>query len=93
MEALGIPLSKDDGRRGSSDIGNLSYYLPAIHPSLAIVDPEAPGHSQIFAEATMSPRGREALIKAAKLLAMTGYDFLTSAELRERVKEAFGQKE
>jgi len=93
MAALGIPLSKDDGRRGSSDIGNLSYYLPAIHPSLAIVDPEVPGHSQIFAEATMSPRGRETLIKAAKLLAMTGYDFLTSAELRQRVKEAFKQME
>ncbi len=93
MEALGISIDPDDGRRGSSDIGNLSYYLPAIHPSLAIVDPEVPGHSQIFAEATMSPRGREALLKAAKLLAMTGYDFLTSAELRERVKEAFKQKE
>lgn len=93
MEALGIPLSKDDGRRGSSDIGNLSYYLPAIHPSLAIVDPEVPGHSQTFAEATMSPRGRETLLKAAKLLAMTGYDYLTSAELREKVRETFQKKE
>jgi amidohydrolase len=93
MEALGIPVDPDDGRRGSSDIGNLSYYLPAIHPTLAIVEPEVPGHSEAFREASMSPRGREALLRAAKLLAMTGYDFLTSGELRERVKEAFKQGE
>ena len=93
MEALGISVDPDDGRRGSSDIGNLSFYLPAIHPSTAIVDPEVPGHSKIFAEATMSSRGKDALLRAAKFLAMTGYDYLTSAELREKVKEAFNQKE
>jgi amidohydrolase len=93
MEALGISVDPDDGRRGSSDIGNLSFYLPAIHPSVAIVDPEVPGHSQAFAKATMSPRGKDALLKAAKFLAMTAYDFLASEELREKVKEAFHQKE
>jgi hypothetical protein len=33
------------------------------------------------------------LLKAAKLLAMTGYDFLAQEDLRERVKEAFGKRE
>ncbi len=93
MEALEIPVDPDDGRRGSSDIGNLSQVLPAIHPSLAIVDPDIPGHSQAFAEATMNPRGRKALLNAAKLLALTAYDFLKSAELRSRVGEAFQREE
>jgi len=93
MEALGISIDRDDGRRGSSDIGNLSYYLPAIHPTLAIVEPEVPGHSEAFREASVSPRGRGALLNAAKLLAMTGYDFLASAELRARVKAAYEEKE
>jgi amidohydrolase len=93
MEALGISVDPDDGRRGSSDIGNLSFYLPAIHPTLAIVDPEVPGHSEIFGKATMSPRGKDALLKAAKLLAMTAYDFLASAVVREKVKRAFERKE
>ena len=66
---------------------------PAIHPSTAIVDPQVPGHSQIFAEATMSPRGKDTRLKAAKFLAMTGYDYLTSADLRERVREAFQKRE
>ena len=89
MDALGIPIDPDDGRRGSSDIGNLSHYLPAIHPWLAIVGPDIPSHSGGFCEATTSARGRETLLKAAKLLAMTAYDFLTSAELRNRAMEDF----
>jgi amidohydrolase len=93
MDALGIPIDPDDGRRGSSDIGNLSHYLPAIHPWLAIVGPDIPSHSSGFCEATTSARGRETLLKAAKLLAMTAYDFLTSAELRNRAMEDFKESE
>ena len=74
MEALGIVPDADDGRKGSSDMGNLSHYLPAIHPYLAIADPEVPGHSAAFRDATTSDRGRETLLKAAKMLAMTAYD-------------------
>ena len=93
MEALGISIDPDDGRRGSSDIGNLSQIVPAIHPSLAIADADTPGHSQIFREATLSSRGRETLVKAAKLLAMTAFDFLTSSELQKRIKAAFHTRE
>jgi metal-dependent amidase/aminoacylase/carboxypeptidase family protein len=89
MEALGITPDSDDGRRGSSDIGNLSHYLPSMHPVLAIVDPEIPGHSVEFRDATTSDRGRKALVNAAKMLAMTAYDYLTSAEMRRQVSEDF----
>ena len=89
MSALSIEIDQDDGRRGSSDMGNLSHYLPAIHPYLAIVDPEIPGHSVEFREATTSPRGRQAMLNAAKMLAMTAWDFLNSSELRDRVRRDF----
>jgi hypothetical protein len=89
MAALGITPDPDDGRRGSSDIGNLSHYLPSMHPVLAIVEPEIPGHSVEFCEATTSDRGRQTLLNAAKMLAMTAFDYLTSAELREQVAEDF----
>jgi len=91
MAALGITPEPDDGRRGSSDIGNLSHYLPSMHPVLAIVEPEIPGHSVEFREATTSERGRQTLLNAAKMLAMTAYDYLTSPELRERVAQDFSQ--
>jgi amidohydrolase len=89
MTALGITVDEDDGRRGSSDMGNLSHYLPATHPYLAIVEPEIPGHSTEFRDATTSSRGRQTLLNAAKMLAMTAWDFLSSSELRERVKRDF----
>jgi metal-dependent amidase/aminoacylase/carboxypeptidase family protein len=93
METLGISIDVDDGRRGSSDIGNLSHYLPAVHPLLAIVGSDVAGHSVEFCEATASDRGRQTLLNAAKLLAMTALDYLTSADLRERVAEDFKQPE
>ena len=76
MTALGIAVDEDDGRRGSSDMGNLSHYLPAVHPYLAIVEPDIPGHSVGFRDATTSTRGRQTLLNAAKMLAMTAWDFL-----------------
>ena len=92
MEALGLSIDIDDGRRGSSDIGNLSHYLPAVHPLLAIVGSDVAGHSVEFCEATTSDRGRETLLNAVKLLAMTALDYLTSEDLRERVAQDFERK-
>jgi metal-dependent amidase/aminoacylase/carboxypeptidase family protein len=91
MDILGIPVDPDDGRRGSSDIGNLSHVLPCIHPVLAIVDSGIPGHSTDFCEATTTERGRTTLINAAKILAMTTYDFVTSADLRNRALSDFSK--
>ena len=90
-ESLGMAMDVDDGSTGSSDMGNLSHRVPAIHPFLAIVDPDVPSHSVAFAEATKSPRGRQALLAAAKALAATAYDFLSSPELRQRVSAEFGR--
>lgn len=92
MMELGIEIDEDSGRRGSSDMGNLSHYLPAIHPYLAIVGPEIAGHTTEFRDATVTSRGRKTLLDAAKMLAMTGWDFLNSPDLRERVKEDFAKQ-
>jgi len=91
MQEVGIEIDADDGRQGSSDIGNLSQYLPCIHPWLAIVGPETAIHSTGFRAATTSSRGRKTLLNAAKMLAMTAWDFLNSPELRKRVKEDFSR--
>jgi amidohydrolase len=91
IEALCLSIDADDGRRGSSDIGNLSYSLPAMHPVLAIVGPDVAGHSVEFCEATTTDRGRDTLLNAAKMLAMTAYDYLTSAELRKQITEDFNR--
>ncbi len=91
MMELGIEIDGDSGRRGSSDMGNLSHYLPTIHPWLAIVGPETACHTAEFRDATVSSRGRKTLLDAAKMLAMTGWDFLNLPDLRKRVEEDFSR--
>ena len=46
-------------RLGSSDIGNVSFAVPTIHPMLAITDDAVPLHSEAFRELAATPRADE----------------------------------
>jgi len=74
---------------GSTDMGNVSHVVPALHPTLAIASDNVPGHSQAFLEASGSPRGYQAMADAAKALAMTGADLLADPSLIEQAKVEF----
>ena len=74
---------------GSTDMGNVSHVVPALHPTLAIASPDVAGHSQAFLEASGSLRGYQAMIDAAKGLAMTGADLLADPSLVEEAKLEF----
>ncbi|WP_190200711.1 amidohydrolase [Streptomyces djakartensis] len=67
---------------GSSDIGNVSTRVPAIHPFVAIMDEDGSDHTPEFAEAAASGRAREVLIAVTEALACTAVDVLRSGELR-----------
>ncbi|GAB2878513.1 amidohydrolase [Streptomyces deserti] len=69
---------------GSSDIGNVSTRLPAIHPFVAIMAPDGSDHTPEFAAAAASARAREVLVTATQALACTAADVLLCPELRER---------
>jgi amidohydrolase len=75
MGRLGIEGDRppSEGGVGSSDIGNVSMVCPTIHPYLKIAD-DVSGHTVEFREAAGSPRGYDAMIAAAKGLAMTALD-------------------
>ncbi|MDU6339933.1 MAG: M20 family metallopeptidase [Clostridium sp.] len=62
---------------GSSDIGNVSYVTPTIHPYISISNCEIRGHSRELAKATTESLGHERLLTAVLALAYTGYDVLT----------------
>ena len=74
---------------GSSDVGNVSLVIPVIHEYLKIAEPTVNGHSKEFREASVSERGDEVVLLAAKGLAMTAYDLFTNPELQTEVKEEF----
>jgi amidohydrolase len=92
-EALGrvfIPLDHPAyGRAGSTDMGNVSHYVPAIHPNLAAAPADCVIHNAEFARWAGSEMGDQAAIDGAKALAMTAVDFFTDAHLRAEVAGAF----
>ncbi|WP_078628356.1 amidohydrolase [Streptomyces sp. NRRL F-2664] len=70
---------------GSSDIGDVSIRVPAIHPFVAITgDDETSDHTPAFARAAASDRAREVMLAAAEALACTAADVLTDPGLAAR---------
>jgi amidohydrolase len=90
MAALGIEvrLPEPKERMGSTDMGNVSQVVPALHPYIDI-SPGGVGHTAAFAEASRSPAGHEAMIVAAKVLAMTAVDLIAVPGKVAKVHEAF----
>jgi amidohydrolase len=78
-------------RRGSSDMGNVSQILPAIHPYVTIAEPGVGGHTPEFAAAAASDWGNQALIRGAKALAMTAVDLFTQPTLLAEAKAEFAR--
>jgi amidohydrolase len=74
---------------GSTDMGNVSQVVPAIHPSVAIVSQDVQLHSKDFVVAAASKSGHKGLLDAAKALAMTVADLLSEPENLARVKDEF----
>jgi amidohydrolase len=66
---------------GSSDIGNVSVSVPAIHPFVAIMDSDGSDHTPEFAAAAASERGRAVMLAAADALGRTAVDLLTQPDL------------
>ena len=94
LEAIGEPiiLLPPGSGAGSSDIGNVSHVIPAIHPYISICDDNIAGHSIEFAEASASKRGHEVMLNAAKALAMTAIDLFTDSKMMNQVREEFQRR-
>ena len=93
MRSLGLDVvsPEPNERMGSTDMGDISQLMPALHAYFAIAPEETPGHSIAFAEAAASESGDAAVINAAKSLAMTAADLLAEPLLLERAKAEYGQ--
>jgi amidohydrolase len=89
MEVLGeeMEYANPKGMYGSSDVGNVSIKLPAIHDYLWIAPAGVNSHNAEYTEHSNSPRADEICIKGAKGLAMTAIDILESPEFQAKIKE------
>jgi amidohydrolase len=89
-ESLGLTVQEPTDRNyGSTDMGNVSQCMPALHPYIKIAPTTIPGHSHAFREAAGSATGYDGLIYAAKGLAMTAIDLFMRPEQVRRMKQNF----
>jgi metal-dependent amidase/aminoacylase/carboxypeptidase family protein len=87
--AYGIVDQGHDASYGSTDMGNVSQVVPAIHPDLAIVAEGTPSHSLAFRDAAATPRADEVTLLAATLVAQTAYDLFAEPALVEAAWREF----
>ena len=81
LRELGITDIKEaKATGGSSDIGNVSYVAPTIHPYIGITDCPMVGHSVEMAKATTTSKAHDRLLIAALAMAYTGYDVIVRNE-------------
>lgn len=90
-EGLGLEFQQAEGGSGSTDMGDVSQTVPAIHPYLSIVPEGTSAHTPEFRDAAGSKKGKKVMIAAAKILAMTVIDVWTKDSLYAEMKEVFAK--
>jgi amidohydrolase len=92
MAAYGIEDQGDDPNAGSTDMANVSWVCPTIHPDLAIAPEGTPGHSIRFRDAAATPRADEVTLLAATLVAQTALDLFRDPALVAAAWTAFREQ-
>jgi amidohydrolase len=76
---------------GSSDMGNVSWVVPSIHPTFSI-GAMAINHTAAFTEVSATDAAHAAMISVGQALAMTGVDIVLNPDLLQQVQAAFGSR-
>ncbi len=76
---------------GSTDMGNVSYKVPSIHPMIKVSPADVPIHTPDFANYAQGPEGDAAVIDGAKALAMTAVDCWFDGTTLETSKTEFAE--
>lgn len=89
LDLLGESYIEEVSSSYSTDMGNVSFKAPSIHPYISIGGAQLVGHTPAFAEACNGEGGFKGMLLAARAMSLTGFDVLTSEALRKSVREAF----
>jgi amidohydrolase len=92
MAVYGVEDMGDDPNAGSTDMANVSWVCPTIHPDLAICDEGVAGHSIAFRDAAATPRADETTLLAATLVAQTAVDLYLDPSLVAAAWAAFREE-
>lgn len=84
------PLPEEPGQGlASTDVGDISWFVPVGNLRVASYTYGAPGHSWQIAACTGTSIGEKGLMVAAKVLATSAIDLYLSPQLREKVQTDF----
>lgn len=81
----------DEVAKGSTDVGAVSYKCPTIQGFIKICGPEVGAHTVEMADATISPDGKNGLIKAAQGLSLSILELLEKPEKLAAIKQEFDE--
>ncbi|EKM56702.1 uncharacterized protein PHACADRAFT_183302 [Phanerochaete carnosa HHB-10118-sp] len=77
-------------KSASTDFGNITYALPALHPGFGIpTELQGGNHTRAFAQSAASPEGHVACLNVSKALAATGVRVLTDGDFFNQVRKTF----
>ncbi len=88
------PISPADGTAvvGSTDMGNVSYEVPSMHPMIEVAPPHVAIHTLEFETYAGSASGDRAVLEGAKAMAMTIVDLWLRPDVLHQVRGAFADR-
>ena len=92
MQMLGGALQRIDLWGASSDFGNVSHVIPSLYMLMKTHEPNINWHSIHVAEGAISEEAHDAMVLAAKALAISAVEILVNSDSLERINKDFLQR-
>ena len=86
------PIPNEPTRGGFTDVGDVSYVTPTMGVVVPSIPQGIPVHTWMATASHGTSIGFKAAVTASKVLALTGIDILTDAELRKQAKADFDKR-
>jgi amidohydrolase len=89
FSSLGATIDPEPFLLGSSDIGNLSYHIPVLHPMVQTASEDSALHTDEFMKQGKSKTAYEGMFNGMKAIIMTGVRLFLDKVFLEDAKEQF----
>jgi amidohydrolase len=84
---------RPNARMGSTDMGDISQIMPAVHGYISISPRSVPNHTVEFTAAAGSPGGDKGVVDGALAMALTAVDLFADPALVERARAEFQERQ
>ena len=91
FESLGAAMDNEPFLLGSSDIGNLSYQLPVLHPMVKTANDGLALHTEEFLNCGKTTVAHDGMILGMKAIALTGARALMDKDFLNNIKVEFNE--